>query len=308
MKRAIHWMLAGAAATALSACIDLSPTYQRPPAPVAAAWPDAASASAAQAPDVQAADIGWRTFFVDARLQNTIALTLSNNRDLRIAILNIEKERAEYRIQRASLFPEIDLGGNEDAERTPTSVRSAQTGSASATNSQSGEISHVYSANLGFTSYELDLFGRVRNLSKAALETYLSTVETRRSTQISLVSEVASDWLTLASDRRLLAIAQATLASQQRTFDLVSREHALGAASALDLAQAQASLQAARNSAAQAQTTAEQARNALDLVAGTRVPDADLPDAQLDPVASITAIPAGIPSAVLQRRPDVLAA
>lgn len=306
MKRAIHWMLAGAAATALSACIDLSPTYQRPAAPVAVAWPDAASA--ARAPDVLAADIGWRTFFVDARLQNTIALALSNNRDLRVAILNIEKARAEYRIQRASLLPELDLGGSEDAERTPASVRSAQSGSVSSGNGQSGEISHVYSADLGFTSYELDLFGRVRNLSKAALETYLSTVETRRSTQISLVSEVASDWLTLASDRRLLAIAQSTQASEQRTFDLVDREHALGAASALDVAQAQASLQAARNSAAQAQTTAEQARNALDLVAGARVPDADLPDAQVDPVSSIAAIPAGIPSAVLQRRPDVLAA
>ncbi|WP_343666927.1 efflux transporter outer membrane subunit [Paraburkholderia tropica] len=314
MKRVVHWMLAGAAVTALSACIDLSPSYQRPAAPVAASWPDAASgassgaAANASSSGTLAADIGWRSFFVDPRLQRTIALALSNNRDLRIAILDIEKERAEYRIERASLFPEIDLGGSDEAERTPTSVRRAESGESATTTGASGETTHVYSANLGFTSYEIDLFGRVRNLSKAALETYLSSIETRRSTQISLVSDVASDWLTLASDKRLLVIAQETQASQQRTFDLVDREHTLGAASALDVEQAQASLQSARNSTAQAQTTAEQARNALELVVGTRVPDADLPDAQVDPVASITSIPAGIPSAVLQRRPDVLAA
>ncbi|PLZ00643.1 transporter [Burkholderia sp. WAC0059] len=307
--------MAGTAVAALSACIDLSPHYQRPAAPVPASWPVAASAtgasgaSQAQAAGTLAADIGWRTFFVDPRLQRTIALALSNNRDLRIAILDIEKERAEYRVERASLFPEIDLGGSEDAGRTPTSVRRAESsGSTTTTDGASGETSHIYSAGLGVTSYELDLFGRVRNLSKAALETYFSTIETRRSAQISLVSDVASDWLTLASDKRLLVIAQDTQTSEQRTFDLVDQEHALGAASALDVEQAQASLQSARNDVAQATTTVAQARNALELVVGARVPDADLPDAQVDPVSSITTIPAGIPSTVLQRRPDVLAA
>ncbi|QGZ63053.1 efflux transporter outer membrane subunit [Paraburkholderia acidisoli] len=316
MKAIRNGVTASAVAVLLSACIDLSPAYQRPAAPVPASWPasgaDAASApaaSAAQTGNLMAADIGWQTFFVDARLQRTIALALQNNRDLRVAILDIEKERAEYRIQRSALFPAIDLGAGEDAGRTPTSVRSAESSAASTTaNAASGETTHIYSADLGFTSYELDLFGRVRNLSKAALETWLSTVETRRSTQITLVSEVASDWLTLASDKRLLAIAQDTFTSQQRTYDLVDREHTLGAASALDLAQAQASLQAARNAVAQATTTAAQARNALELVVGATVPAADLPDAQVDPVASMTSIPAGIPSTVLQRRPDVLAA
>ncbi|WP_322044039.1 efflux transporter outer membrane subunit [Paraburkholderia sp. J67] len=317
MKRIVNWMLAGAAVTALSACIDLSPNYQQPAAPVPASWPDAASVTGAaggaaaantQASGTLAADIGWHSFFVDPRLQRTIALALSNSRDLRIAILDIEKERAEYRIERASLFPEIDLGGSQDAGRTPTSVSRAEAGESATTTGATGHTSQIYSASLGFTSYELDLFGHVRNLSKAALETYLSTIETRRSTQISLVSDVASDWLTLASDKRLLVIAQETQASQQQTFDLVEREHALGAASALDVEQAQASLQSARNDVAQAQTTAAQARNALELVVGAPVPDADLPDAQVDPVTSITTIPAGIPSSVLQRRPDVLAA
>lgn len=311
MRAIKNGLVAGVAVVALSACIDLSPNYQRPAAPVPASWPSASTQPESPLSDnAVAADIGWQQFFIDARLQRTIALALANNRDLRVAILNIEKERAEYRIQRSALFPAIDIEANEDAERTPTSVRRAESSGSSDTTASnaSGETSHIYSANLGFTSYELDLFGRVRNLSKAALETWLSTVETRRSTQISLVSEVANDWLTLASDKRLLAIAQDTLTSEQRTYGLVDREHALGATSALDLAQAQASLQAARNEVAQATTAAAQARNALELVVGATVPDGDLPDAQVNPVASMTNIPAGIPSNVLQRRPDVLAA
>lgn len=310
MKAAFQWMCIGVAVTALSACINLAPKYQRPAAPVPASWPDAASATpAAQSGDTMAADIGWNSFFVDPRLRQTIALALANNRDLRIAILDIEKERAEYRIQRSSLFPEIDIGANQDNGRTPTSVRLAEAGeSESTSDTTSGTTSHIESANLGFTSYELDLWGRVRNLSNAALETYLSTKETRRSAQITLVSEVASDWLTLASDKRLLVIAQETFASQQRTFALVQQEHTLGAESGLDYQEARSSLQSARNAVAEAMTTAAQARNALDLVVGAPVPDAELPDAKVDPVSSLTDIPAGIPSSVLQQRPDVLAA
>jgi NodT family efflux transporter outer membrane factor (OMF) lipoprotein len=297
----------------LSGCVNLAPHYQRPVAPVPASW-SASSASPPQKPgttsgDATAADIRWQTFFIDPRLQRTIALALSNNRDLRVAILNIEKERAEYRIQRSALFPEIDLGGGQDAERTPTSVRRAEdSGSTSTVASGTGEITHVYSANVGMTAYELDLFGRVRNLSTEALETYLSTEETRRSTQITLVAEVASDWLTLAADKRLLVIAQNTLDNQQRAFTLLGKEHTLGAASGLDYEAARASLQSARNALAVATTSAMQARAALDLIAGAPVPDQDLPDARIDPVSSMTQIPMGLPSTVLQQRPDVLAA
>jgi NodT family efflux transporter outer membrane factor (OMF) lipoprotein len=303
-----RWLPVAAAVAALSGCINLAPTYQRPAAPVPSSWSGEAPPKQPTQPDVMAADIGWRTFFVDARLQHTIELALSNNRDLRIAILNIEKERAEYRIQRASLFPSISVGASQDAGRTPTSVRRAESGGTETAGGSSGTTSHIYSADLGFTAYEIDLFGRVRNLSDAALETFLSTQETRRSTQISLVSDVAGDWLTLAADKRLLAIAQDTLASQQRTFDLVQREHTLGATSGLDYEQARSALQSARNAVAQAITTAAQARNALDLVTGTPVPENDLPDASVDPVTSIASIPAGVPSSVLQQRPDVLAA
>jgi len=330
MKTLLNRAIIGLVTTVLGACINLAPDYKRPVAPVPASWPgtgsnstvsdpSAISTSARKAkagkangdkPDVMAADIGWQSFFVDPRLRQTLALALSNNRDLRIAILNIEKERAEYRIQRSSLFPEIDLAAGGDAERTPTSVKNANGSSdiGNATSISSGEITHTYSANIGATSYELDLFGRVRNMTKAAMETYLSTTETRRSTQISLVSEVATDWLTLASDKRLLVIAQNTLSSEQRTFTLIEQEHALGAASGLDYEAARASVQTARTQAAQAATTAAQALNALELVVGTTVPAADLPDPQIDPVASMTSIPAGVPSAVLQQRPDVLAA
>ncbi len=308
MNGVFRWICIGAAAAGLGGCINLAPHYRRPAAPVPSAWPDAQHTAPARSGTAMAAEIGWRSFFVEPRLQNTIALALENNRDLRIAILDIEKERAEYRIQRSALFPEIDLNAGDDAGRTPTSVRSAQSNGTTGSSTASGTTSHVYSANLGVASYELDLWGRVRNLGDAALETFLSSVETRRSTQISLVSEVASDWLTLASDKRLLVIAQQTLASQQRTFALVEQEHTLGAASGLDYEAARSSLQSARDAAAQATTTAAQARNALNLVVGAPVPEADLPDAEVDPVASIASIPAGVPSAVLQQRPDVLAA
>ncbi|MDR5783837.1 efflux transporter outer membrane subunit [Caballeronia sp. LZ065] len=308
MKAAWRWLPVAAAVGGLGmlgGCINLAPDYQRPAAPVPASW---SGQPATAATDTLAADIGWRTFFVDPRLQRTLALALANNRDLRIAVLNIEKERAQYRIQRASLLPEIDVGASQDAGRTPNSVRRAESGSGSTTGNGSGTTSHIYSADLGFTAYEIDLFGRVRNLSDAALETFLATQETRRSTQISLVSDVASDWLTLATDKRLLAIARDLLDSQQRTFKLVQREHALGATSGLDYEQARSSVQSARNAVAQAMTTVAQARNALDLVAGAPVPEADLPDASINPVTSLAAIPAGVPSSVLQQRPDVLAA
>ncbi len=175
---------------------------------------------------------------------------------------------------------------------------------------QTGEIrqAQIFVAVLGASSYELDLFGRVHNLGTEALETYLSTVETRRSTQITLVSEVASDWLTLGADQRLLALARQTEDSQQHTYDLVQQVHALGGTDGLELAEAQASLQSARNDVAVYLTEARQARDALELVVGVQVAPGDLPDAQVDPVSSLRDLPAGVPSTVLEQRPDVLSA
>lgn len=285
-------LLALTAAALLGGCINLAPDYQRPVAPVPSRWADA--------PDVGgplAAQLAWRRFFLDPRLQRSVDQALHNNRDLRIALLDIEKARASYRLQNADLYPAIGLSAGQDTERTPRTVKS-----------DSAPVSRVNSVELGFSAYELDLFGRVHNLGTEALESYLSTVESQRSTQITLVSEVANDWLTLGADLQLLALARQTEDSQQRTYALVQQEHALGATDGLELAEALASLQSARNDVAVYTAQAKQARDALDLVVGAPVAAGDLPDARVDAVSSLRELPAGVPSSVLQQRPDVLAA
>lgn len=298
---------------ALSGCINLAPDYHRPAAPVPGAFPNAPKTPAPGAPGAPAsssatpaADLGWQDFFQDERLRNTISLALSNSRDLRVAVLDILKERAEYRIQAAALFPTIDLTGERDDVRKPGTV-SGSADSGTGTTTSSG-ISHVNSVEVGFSDYEIDLFGRLRNLKEEAWQTYLSTVEAQRSTQITLVADVAQDWLTLDADMRLLKLAQQTYASQQKTYDLTQREHALGAIDALDVAQAEASVQSARADVATDTTTVAQARDALNLLVGTIVPDGDLPDGLMSSVSAVASLPAGIPSQVLAQRPDVLSA
>jgi len=172
------------AATALTAC-TLAPAHQRPTLPVAQTWPTPQPTQTASA-----ADLGWREVFEDPRLAATIDLALKENRDLRVALLNIEQARAQYRIQDAQTLPGVNASGSGTAARTPASL--SGTGTALS--------SHQYSAALGISAYELDLFGRVRNLSEQALEQYLATEQARRATQISLVAEVANAWLSLAAD------------------------------------------------------------------------------------------------------------
>ncbi|MDF3933654.1 efflux transporter outer membrane subunit [Pseudomonas citronellolis] len=274
-------------ALALGGCVNLAPDYQRPAAPVAAQWSGAAPASATQA------DIDWREFFVDARLRETVAQALANNRDLRVAALNVEYQRAQYRIQRANLFPTVTGDASGTRER--------------AVSGDSTAVSSQYSVGLG-VSYELDLFGRLRNLKDAALEDYLALEQTRRSTQISLVAEVASAWMTLAADQQLLTLAQDTYASQQKTYTLVQQSHGLGGESGLSLAQSRSTVESARAEVAAYSSQVEQDRNALELLVGQRLEERLLPgDAKLDAAALVT-VPAGLPSSLLQRRPDVLAA
>ncbi|UVH58020.1 efflux transporter outer membrane subunit [Variovorax paradoxus] len=294
----IHFRLSALVAAALLAgCVNLAPVYSRPEAPVPATWP--ASTGAKEAKDATvSATTGWQSFITDDRLRRTIALALANNRDLRVAVQNIEKARAQYGVQRAELFPSVSATAGATRART------------SAATSSSGEssIGSTYSASLGFSSYELDLFGRVRNLNEAALQSYLSTEATTRSTQISLVAEVASAWLTLAADNERLKLAQDTLASQQRTYALTGRMHELGASSALSLAQAQTTVDSARVDVASYTAQVALDRNALDLLAGTTVPDDLLPAAGMATASALVDVPAGLPSTLLQQRPDVLAA
>ncbi|ENO87425.1 AdeC/AdeK/OprM family multidrug efflux complex outer membrane factor [Thauera linaloolentis] len=289
----IRSLAAALATTTLGAC-SLIPAYERPVAPVPETFPHAVPTEAsAVAP--QAATIGWRDYFADARLREVIALALDNNRDLRIAALNIERARALYGIQRADLFPSIAATGGQSAQRVPGDL------------SASGDsaVSRQYSANLGFASYELDFFGRVRSLEEQALQTYLGTEEARRSAQISLVAEVANAWLRLAADRERLALARSTFDTRQKSFDLTQRSFDAGAVSALDLRQAETLLQTARADAARYSALVAQDENALALVVGAGVPAELLPDGLNEAIASVAELPAGVPSEVLARRPDI---
>ena len=285
------------AAAVLSACGSMAPKYERPEAPVSASWPAGSSPLAAQA-GTPAADIAWRQFFSDVKLQKLIEMSLTNNRDLRVAALNVERARNEYRIQRAEQFPAITGVGGATVQRLGPN----------ATANKQATITRSYDANVGVSSYELDFFGRLRSLTDKSMETFLSYGEAQRSTQISLVSEVASAYLTLAADKQRLQLAQETLTSQGASFNLTRRSYELGVSSALDLSQAQTSVDTARADIATYTTQVAQDENALTLLVGAPVPAELMPEPAQGEVSAYTDLPAGLPSDVLQRRPDVLEA
>ncbi|MET7016368.1 efflux transporter outer membrane subunit [Uliginosibacterium flavum] len=283
--------LAVALACLVAGC-SMAPTYERPAAPVAANW------QAGGAEGRAAADIGWQEYFADAQLRGVIELALANNRDLRVAIANIDKARAQYQIQRANLLPAVSATAGETAMRTPAAM------------STTGQerISRTYSAGVGFAAYELDVFGRVQSLKNQALSQYLAIEEVRRSVQISLVAEVANAWLTLGADRERLQVAQATLQAQRDSLGLAQRRYDVGSASGLDLAQARTSVESARVDAARYTSQVALDENALTLLVGAGVP-ADLqPKVLVAQVTTQAELPAGLPAETLLRRPDVLQA
>jgi len=277
----------------------MAPGYTRPESPIPSEWPNGpAYKEASTEPGTPgAAETSWKDFFIDEQLQNLIVLALENNRDLRIAALNIEKAQALYRIQRADILPAISATGNATGHRIPEDI--SGTGDAMTV--------HQYSIDLGFSSYEIDLFGRVRSLKDAALEQFFATEEARRSVQISLVAEVAGQYLTLAADKERLRIARETLEIQQASFDLIKRRFEAGVSSELDLRQAQTSIDSARIDIARYTSQVARDRNALVFVVGSPVPDDILPSGLSDtPV--VKDIRADLPSEVLQHRPDIMRA
>ena len=280
------------ASIVLGGCRTLAPDYAPPAMPAAATFPDAGAGSGRAA-----ADIPWREFFGDERLKSLIGMALEHNRDLREAVLNIERARAQYRIQRSDLFPSVDVEASASVQRVPRGVNGAPEG---------GTVEQ-YSASV-VSGYELDVFGRVRSLNAQALETFLATEQTRRSVHISLVSEVAQAYATLAADREVLQLAQSTLDSQRAAYELTRERFNAGIADALALRQAQTSVEIARGDVARYTTFVAQDRNALVLVVGAPVPDALLPDGTIEQIGLITELPAGLPSEVLQQRPDIRAA
>ncbi|WP_375196420.1 efflux transporter outer membrane subunit [Sphingobium sp.] len=287
MKRAFLLTSLMASLAALPAC-NMAPHYVRPVPPVPADFPSGpayAPAAAAGKPGLP-----WTTLIADEHLKAVIGRTLANNRDLRAALANVQSARALYRVQRAAQLPAV-------------------TGEAAAGFSRRNDARQdSYSADIGFSAFELDLFGRVKNLSQAALESWLATEEGARSTRITLVAETATAYATLAADQELLALARQTLASAERSLSLTQSLNRAGPIGKLDVHQAETTVEQARSDIAASTTQVAQDRNALDLLAGAPVEDALLPQSLQGLTSSIAKVPAGLSSDVLLQRPDVLQA
>jgi len=271
--------------------------YARPGLPVPAAWPESSGAEAGAPGAPAAGDLKWQEFFTDQRLQSVIDLALANNRDLRVATLNIEKVQALYRIQRTEQYPTIVASASGDAYRVPRTLSGAD----------DNETVAQYTVGLGMAAWELDLFGRIRSLKSRALEQFLATEQARSATQISLVAAVANSYLALAADRENLRLAQVTLDAQQASYELILRIRELGMASDLELRQAQSQVDAARVDIARYSGQVALDENALNLLVGTPVTSAMLAD-DLSKIAELKEVAPGLPSDLLLRRPDILAA
>lgn len=282
--------LAAALLTVLSGC-SLIPNYQQPTAPVAGQWDtDAAQQSAATLPN-------WREFFQDPALQELIATALENNRDMRIAALNVDAFRAQYRIQRSARFPSLDASAGANRQRLPGNM--SPTGNST--------ISSQYSANLGTTAWEIDLFGRLSSLRDQALASYFASEQAQRSTQLSLIASVATAWLALQADQEALQLVRETLITYEDSLRLVESSFDAGVASSLELQQARTAANSARISLAQFERQSVQSRNALNLLLG-----GDTATDLTQPVAlghfKFAELPVGLPADLLQRRPDILQA
>lgn len=293
-------LLATLAALATSACISLDPDLPRAEPQTAPAFPTPGNAQEGNPPlngvtfgtvdaDV-GSDVRWQDFYADPALLQLIGMALANNRDLRVAVLNVERARGLYQIQRADRVPTITANAN--AQRAAGYQQEIE----------------LYGVTAGLSTFELDLFGRVRSLTSSALQQYFAQAEARASAQLSLVAEVANAYLTLAADQELLTIARNTLASQEETYGIFERQHQAGYISGLDLAQARTEIEVARADVAQYADAVERDRNALTLLVGAPIDPALLPKDFSTQVTAVAPLPIGMPSEVLLRRPDVQAA
>ena len=278
--------------TLLSAC-SLMPNYHRPALPVPDQWPDGLAAISGKDSNKPLSDMGWEQFFPDKTLQDLITLALNNNRDLRVVALGIEQARAQLGIRSADLLPTVNAQAT--GSRVPTS---------------SGGTSSTYTAGLIVTAYELDFFGRVASLKEQALAQYLATTEAKITAQLSLISTVAQSWLGLLADEAMLAEARQTLASREESLRLVALKLRHGAASELDLRLAQTLTEAARVTLAQQTQKRALDENALVLLLGQPLPPAAraVLSGPNPSAPRFAELPAGLPSDLLTRRPDVRAA
>jgi len=283
----------------LSGGCMLMPKYKRPDAPVPANLPSAGVTAEGQSQSEipQAADLKWQEFFSDPKLRQVITIALKENRDLRIAALNVEHARALYGVQRAELFPSANVAGGKSRQRISSDFKLPG----------QPRTTEQFNVNFGITAWEIDFFGRIRSLKEQALQEYLATEEARRSAQISLVSEVARAYLALAADRGNLHLAQSTLKTQENIYKLVQHQFEEGLATELDLYRVKTQVDTAREEVARYTQLVKQDRNALNLLAGSVVPEELLPS-KLESVNLPKNIAQELPSEVLLRRPDIMAA
>ncbi len=242
--------------------------------------------------------LNWQSFFSNDQLQQLIALTLENNKDIKTAALNVQQVRAMYQIEDAVLYPSIDLDASGTRQRLPADLSS--TGEAT--------ISESYSATVGLASYEIDLWGKVRNQSEAALQDLYTAEYNLTNVQISLIAELVSAWLNYATDKALLELANETLKSQQQSLELTRKTFALGAASQLTLSQLESTVATAKVDIANYQRLLKRDKNALDFLVGKSVTKALLPAQRVDEVLNLPEVPVGLPSDLLTQRPDIKAA
>lgn len=277
----------------------MAPAYKRPPLPIPGDWPTG-SAYQVTAPQQTGAlpdEVGWRDFFLNEQLRQIIDLALKNNRDLRIAALNIERAQAMYRIRRADLLPAVYASGSVLNSRVPADLA----------NEGEAYTSRQYNVGLGITSWELDFFGRVRSLKDQALQQYFATEEAWRSARIALIAEVANVYLALAADRESRKLSADTLKSQEESLHLTERRFSVGTSSVLDVRQAQTRVEAARRDVALFTTKIAQDENALAYLVGRSIPPELLPGV-MDPEVVVKDIAVKLPSAVLLNRPDIMQA
>jgi len=284
-----------------SAGCTMAPTYTRPESPVPAKWPGGSAylyaENAADESTALVSTLDWREFITDAHLRKIIETALKNNRDLRVAVLNVERAEAYYGIQRAELLPSVNAAGSWARQHVPADLSSTGT----------ALTSERYDVNLGIASWEIDFFGRIRSLKDKALEEYLATDEARRSAQISLVSAVAQAYAALAADREARHVASSTLEAQETTYDLIRKRYDAGMASDLDLKRAQSQVDMARGDVARYTQVVAQDENGLNLLAGSPVPQELLPQ-DFKSVAMPKDLSPGLSSELLLQRPDVLSA
>jgi multidrug efflux system outer membrane protein len=276
------WLLAPG--LLLAGC-DMAPKYVRPIAPAPAAWPTGAAYAPAEPAAV--AGVPWQHLITDPRLTKIIDMALANNRDLRVALANVASARAQYRVQRSAQLPTVNAGADATFAR---------------------HDNNSYAADVGISSFEIDLFGRVKNLTRAALEDYLASEEGARSTHITLIAETATAYATLAADQDLLKVSQDTVASAEGSLRITTQLNGAGIVGKLDVHQAETILAQARSDVEANTTQVAQDRNALQLLVGAPVDDALLPVSLADLAQGIGAVPAGLSSTVLLQRPDVLQA